>query len=95
MLASDMLIYRDEQDQVAFVWTGGPYIDLHWSDALAIRGVGDAVDDPSVPFTNINIWDYGTDTSRIPFTREALAQEAEEWLIDNRGDLGSYLEQSI
>lgn len=92
---SDRLIYRDLKDRVAFVWSGGPYIDLHWSDALAIRGVGDNVDDPSVPFSCIGVWDYSTDTTTIPFTREALKATAEEWIEENASDLGGYLEQSL
>jgi hypothetical protein len=90
------VIYRDVDAGVAFVWSGGPYIDIYWSDAMAIRGPQWEVNgvDAAVPFTNINVWDYGTDRARIS-GREEFEATCREWLEENRGNLGGYLEQSL
>lgn len=84
-------IYRDESEHVTFVYRGGPYIDIFWSDAFAARGLDS--DEPAVPFANTNVWDYELSESNV-HTRAEFAQVCETWIGENRDDLGGYLEHS-
>lgn len=88
------MIHRELEAGVAFVWNGGPYIDIYWSDQMAIRGPAWEVnDDPAAPFINIGVWDYSEDRATI--TKDEFVSTCRAWLEENRGDLGGYLEQSI
>lgn len=91
-------IYRPTPNDagVAFVHTpGGAYIDVYWSDAMAIRGPVWAVnEDPAIPFTNINVYDYSAGLSTVR-TADEFHAACDEWLVENRGDLGDYLEHSL
>lgn len=60
-----------------FVWSGGPYIDIHMH--------GKAVE-------VINVWNYQTNTANITTRKEFLA-ECEEWLeATSHEDMRNYRE---
>lgn len=77
-----------ELDGVTFVYHGGPYINVYWRDAYALRP------DDAVPFTCIGVWDYPGGRSTVTSEAEFQAQCA-EWIEDNRGDMGGLLEASM
>lgn len=60
-----------EIGNLIFVWSGGPYIDIFRRDV-----------DGSVEITDacINVWNYESDKTTIPFTIESLIAEAKEWV---------------
>lgn len=70
------------------VWRGGPYIDLYWSESWERRA------DDATAFININVYDYELGKPTISTEPEVRAR-VEEWIKENRDDLGGYLEQSI
>ena len=55
-------------------WEGGPYIDLGTRPGRAAEV--------------INVWDYETDTARVPYTRQGLRAALHEWLDDYRAEDG-------
>lgn len=77
-----------EADGLTFTWSGGPYVNVYWTDAKQLRPTD------AVPFTCFNVWDYAAGASTIT-GQDGLATAATEWLDNNRGDLGAYLENSI
>lgn len=60
-----------EIGQLIFIWSGGAYIDIHIRYDNGHVGISDEC---------INVWDYETDKTTIPFTPEALINEATEWI---------------
>lgn len=60
-----------EIGSLIFVWSGGPYIDIFRRES-----------DGSVEVTdrNINVWDYETDKTRIPFTINSLINSADDFI---------------
>lgn len=86
---SEHLICRDLTAGVAFFYNGGPYIEVYWSDAMAIRGPAIPVNpDPATPFTVIP-------APAEPVYEAAFRLTCQRWLTENRADLGGYLESSI
>lgn len=63
-----------------FVWSGGPYVEIHFDT------VG------STAFEIINVWDYEKDEPRIPFTQKALGRAAARWVAENEDSLDNYWE---
>ena len=49
-------------------WQGGAYIELTFGDT------------DYRPTEVINVWDYRTDTTNVPFTRDGLRTELREWI---------------
>lgn len=67
---SDNTLYV-EIGSLVFTWEGGPYIDVLFR-----------LPNGNVEFTdmNINVWDYETSKSRLPFTFDALKATAQDWI---------------
>lgn len=57
--------------RLRFVWSGGPYIDVHEVGYSAVEV--------------INVWDYAKNESRIPKTNAAMREKCNEW-VDTYGD---------
>lgn len=77
-----MVAFYGPEDEYAFIWHGGPYIDLVFLDS-----------DGSVEVSGkrycysahcINVWDYDDNTTTIEWEdSEAFAYEVEEWITDS------------
>lgn len=91
-----MLIHRELEAGVAFVWHGGQDIEVYWSDAMAIRGPAIPVNGPDAaqPFETINVWSYESGWPRVS-CREDFVEVCQMWLDENLGELGRYLEDSL
>jgi hypothetical protein len=72
---------------VAFVWSGGQYVEVYWSDSLWMNGAN------ATPFTAINVKDM--DGSLRVTDRVTFVDECDVWLEASEGDLPGYLEQSV
>lgn len=60
-----------EIGQLIFIWSGGAYIDIY---------IRYDIDEVGISYECINVWDYETGKTTIPFTPEALIDEATEWI---------------
>lgn len=91
-------IIQHGDEGVTGVWSGGPYIDIYWTSALGhdpeTRLTPTDDSDPPTPFTTIGVYDYEAGKPTIS-TRADVAGKIAEWVEENRGDLGGWLEMSI
>lgn len=65
-----------------FVWHGGAYVDIYYSDI------------DTHPITNIGVWDYENDVPQIKSTADFHAL-CHRWYKENRGDLPGYIEAAL
>ena len=63
------MTYEHANTGIVARWHGGAYIDLYMKGQPA-------------PFDCINVWDYETDTPRIPRTACGLADRVNAWITD-------------
>lgn len=64
------------RDGITARWAGGPHISLY-REPFKLNVYG-------IPFDSVNVWDYGTDTARIPFTEDAVAAKLDAYLSEPR-----------
>ncbi len=64
-------------EKLGFDWYGGAYIEVYSGQAF------------SRPRDVINVWEYASDSPRIPRTVEAMARAVDEWIASygERGPL--------
>lgn len=80
LFGDDLYKMVQTEDEVTFIWAGGPYIDMIVKSS---NGVGWMIDGSLWNWSdqNINVWDYETGSPEFDWDDdESLIRTIEEWM---------------